>query len=282
VIWIRGEIVSDDALKLSVLDRTVEHGLGLFETFRTWNGHPALLARHRQRMLHSARELGLVIDRAQFPDGRAITTLIQASQDHVGPGECLDHRLRITLSGGRTSSLEPGAQLWMTAGPLPPPFRGSGAVIKHSIQVAVDDPLARHKTLNYWRKRIAYEAALSDGCDEVLSVTPSGLVCEGTRSNLFVVIDRRLWTPGALGPLLPGIMRQVVLEQAACLELETVEAPLPLEQALTADEAFLTSSVRGMAPIAVLMNHRLAAPGPVTSRLWGVILAWLESGETTP
>jgi len=282
VIWIRGEIVTDDALRLSVLDRTIEHGLGLFETLRTWNSHPTLLSRHRERMLHSARELGLAIDPAQFPDARAVTALVQASQDALGPGPCLDHRLRITLSGGLSSPAQRVAQLWMTVGALPPPLPKLGAVITRSIQVAIDDPLARHKTLNYWRKRIAYETALADGSDEVLCITPSSLVCEGTRSNLFVVVGRRLWTPSAFGPLLPGIMRRLVLEQAVRLGLETVEAPLPLAQVAVADEAFLTSSVRGVVPIALFMNHQLAAPGPVTSRLWGAILPWLESGGTTP
>jgi branched-chain amino acid aminotransferase len=282
VIWFRGEIVTGDALKLSVLDRTVEHGLGLFETFRTWNGHPTLLSRHRARMLRSARELGLAIDSDMFPDGQAVASLVQASRDDHGRGRCLDHRLRITLSGGPASPGQPGAQLWMTAGPLPQPLRKSGAVIKRAIQVAVDDPLARHKTLNYWRKRIAYETAAADGCDEVLCVTPSGLVCEGTRSNLFVVVEGRLSTPGTDGPLLPGVMRQLVLEQAARLGLETLEAPLPLAELAAADEAFLTSSVRGVAPISVFMNHSLAAPGPVTRRLWGAILPWLESAGTMP
>jgi len=279
VIWIRGEIVPDDDLRLSVLDRTFEHGLGLFETLRTWNSHPTLLARHRERMLHSARALGLAIDPAQFPDARAVAALVHASQETVGPAPSVDHRLRITLSGGSSSPAKPGGQLWMTAGPLPPPPR-SGMVITRSIEVAIDDPLARHKTLNYWRKRIAYENALADGSDEVLCVSRAGLVCEGTRSNIFVVVARRLWTPSADGPLLPGIMRRVVLEQAARLGIETVEAPLPLAQLATAEEAFLTNSGRGVAPIAVLLNHPLAAPGPVTSRLWGAILPWLESGGT--
>ncbi len=282
MIWFRGEIWSDDALRLSALDRTFEHGLGLFETLRTWNSHPALLSRHRERMLHSARALGLAIEPAQFPDVRAVTALVLASQDPLGPEPSIDHRLRITLSGGSSSPAKPGGELWMTARPLPAPLARSGAVITRSIQVAIDDPLARHKTLNYWRKRIAYETALADGSDEVLCMTPSGLVCEGTRSNLFVVAGGRLWTPSALGPLLPGIMRGLVLEQAVRLGIETVEAPLPFTQLATADEAFLTSSVRGVAPIAVLMNHQLAAPGPVTSRIWGSILPWLESGGTTP
>jgi branched-subunit amino acid aminotransferase/4-amino-4-deoxychorismate lyase len=282
VIWFRGEIVSDDGLKLSVLDRTFEHGLGLFETLRTWKSHPTLLSRHRERMLHSARELGLAIDRTQFPDARAVTALVEASQGTPGPDLYLDRRLRITLSGGSSSPAKSGGQLWMTAGPLPPPLPRSGAAITQSIQVAIDDPLARHKTLNYWRKRIAYEKALADGSDEILCTTPSGLVCEGTRSNLFVVVAGRLWTPSADGPLLPGIMRRLVLEQAVRLGIETVEAPLPLAQLATADEAFLTNSGRGVVPIALLMNHQLAAPGLVTSRLWGAILPWLESGGTSP
>jgi branched-subunit amino acid aminotransferase/4-amino-4-deoxychorismate lyase len=278
VIWFRGEIVPDDKLKLSVLDRTFEHGLGLFETLRTWNGHPTLLSRHRERMLRSAPELGLAIDPTHFPDRAAVTALIEASRESLES----DYRLRITLSGGAGSRPQADPHLWMTVGPLPAPLPMSGAVIKRSIQVAVDDPLARHKTLNYWRKRMAYDSAVADGSDEVLCLTPSELVCEATRSNLFVVVGRRLWTPSADGPLLPGIMRRLILEQAARLGYETVEAALPLAQALMADEAFLTSSVRGVAPIAVLINHHVPAPGPLTSRLWGAALASLESGGSTP
>jgi branched-subunit amino acid aminotransferase/4-amino-4-deoxychorismate lyase len=282
VIWYRREVVSDDALKLSVFDRTIEHGVGLFETLRTWNGHATLLPRHRDRMLQSASDLGLAIDPAQFPDTRAVAALIGATQDSQGPGAPIDHRLRITLSGGPTRWGQPAGQLWMTAGPLPPPLPKSGAVIRRSMQVATDDPLARHKTLNYWRKRIEYEAALAAKSDEVVCITPAAHLCEGTRSNLFFVFGRQLVTPTADGTLLPGVMRRLVLEHAVRVGLETVEAPLPLKELSTADEAFLTSSVRGVAPIAALMNYQFAAPGPITNRLWDSILPWLESGGTTP
>ena len=55
MIWVGGRIVPDDALRVSVLDRTFEHGLGLFETLRTWNGRAPLLDRHLARMTRSAR-----------------------------------------------------------------------------------------------------------------------------------------------------------------------------------------------------------------------------------
>jgi branched-subunit amino acid aminotransferase/4-amino-4-deoxychorismate lyase len=281
VIWFRGGIVSDDAVKVSVLDRTIEHGIGLFETFRTWNSHPAVLPRHRQRMLESAGALGLPIDPRHFPDAGAVAALLAATQESPGARPLTDRRFRVTLAGGSSAEPNRGAILWMISGPLHAPLRPSGAVIKRSIQVAVDDPLARHKTLNYWRNRLAYETALSEGCDEVLRVTPDGLVCEGTRSNIFLVFGRRLWTPRADAPLLPGIMRQVVLEQSARIGIDCVEAPLPITRLAAADEAFLTNSVRGLSPVARLIDRELPVPGPVTSQLWRSILPWLESGGLT-
>jgi branched-chain amino acid aminotransferase len=282
VIWYRGEIVAEDALRISVLDRTFEHGLGLFETLRTWNGHPTLLHHHRQRMLQSASELGLPIDPAHFPDANAVYALLRANDESQGRAPRADFRLRITLSGGRDDPANPAAHLWMTAGPLPVSPPTKAAVIRHKVEVAAVDPLARHKTLNYWLKRIAYEQAHAAGSDEALCVTPSGLVWEGTRSNLFVVLGGKLWTPSTDGPLLPGIMRRLILEQAARLGLGTMEAPLPVTMLNRAREAFLTNSGRGIVPIALLIDHPLAAPGPITSRLWEAILPWLQSGGTMP
>ena len=75
MIWFRGEIVPDEAVKIGALDRTSEQGLGLFETFRTWNGHPTLLGRHLARMRSSARELGLTVDPGDWPDEAAVREL---------------------------------------------------------------------------------------------------------------------------------------------------------------------------------------------------------------
>jgi branched-subunit amino acid aminotransferase/4-amino-4-deoxychorismate lyase len=281
MIWAAGRVIPDDALRVSVLDRTFEHGLGLFETFRTWNGHPTLLNRHLERLQRSARELNLPLDPSQLPDSRAVLELRQASS--VPPGQ--DIRLRITLSGGLVTAIgardrDPGRSsvLWMTAGPLPPPLPRPGAVVTRSLRVSPDDPLAKHKTLNYWRRRIAYSQALEEGSDDVLCLTPDGLICEATRFNVFLVDGQRLLTPGVSGPLLPGIMRRVVIERAANLGIPIVEGPLPQEEIARAGEAFLTSSVRGMLPVARFLDVDLTVPGPVTTRLWIDIVSWLESG----
>ena len=293
MIWVRGEVVPDEALRVSVLDRTFEHGLGLFETFRTWNGNATLLDRHLERMRRSAQELGVVLDPDDLPDASALGRFLktearteprppETARAEPGPPG-LDRRLRIVLSGGRASGghAVDRSTVWVSAGPLPPPTAGEGVRILRSILADPDDPLARHKTLNYWRRRIEQGRAAEEGADELLCVTPDGKICEGTRTNLFLVRGGILMTPGTDGPLLDGVMRRVVIEQARVLGIEVSEGPVPLDAIDSTDEAFLTNSVRGMLPVARLLQAGFTAPGPMTRRLWDRILPWLESGGTT-
>src|SRR5271167_3267584 len=123
MIWVRGGFLPDLALRVSALDRVFEHGLGLFETFRTWNGHPTLLDRHLERIERSAGELGLALDPRQLPDAQAVRELIAAHESSLGMGQ--DGRLRLTLSGGLSTTPPSGSVLWMTVAPLPPPLRES-------------------------------------------------------------------------------------------------------------------------------------------------------------
>jgi branched-chain amino acid aminotransferase len=276
MLWVGGELVPDDALTVGVRDRTFEHGLGLFESFRTWNGHATLLRRHLERLHNSARELGLPLEAGQLPDAQAVAALIAASRDILLPG--VDARLRITLTGGLATSPPSRSIVWMSVAPLPVLIRQTGAIVTGSIEVPADGHLARHKTLNYWRNAIAYTRALDAGADEVLCLTHDRLICEASRSNIFFVQDGRLYTPAADGPLLPGIIRQVVLERARTLGIEAVERSLPMEFVASAHEAFLTNSVRGIVPVGRLMDVEFAVPGPVTDRLWNDIVRWLESG----
>jgi branched-chain amino acid aminotransferase len=271
MIWSAGRLILDQDLKISVLDRTFEHGLGLFETFRTWNGHPTLLGRHLERLQRSARELGLPLDPAQLPDASGVADLLRAE------GVAGDVMLRITLSGGR--SAREGSLVWMRSAPLPPPTRAGGAVIDGSWEVHFDDPLARHKCLNYWGRRLASETARERGVDEALSRSRGKQIWEGSRTNLFIVFGSTITTPTTKGPIVPGIMRGLVLERARDLGIETGEGEFALEIFRMAHEAFLTNSVRGIIPIRQAWSRRFPeAPGPITKRLWDDVRAWLERG----
>jgi branched-subunit amino acid aminotransferase/4-amino-4-deoxychorismate lyase len=87
----------------------------------------------------------------------------------------------------------------------------------------------------------------------------------GSASNLFLVRDGALWTPRVDDGVLPGITRQVVLELAGELGLGVeMRAPEQVEL-LCAEEIFLTSSLRELAPVVGVEGRRIGAgrPGPV-------------------
>jgi branched-chain amino acid aminotransferase len=271
-IWIGGRLVPEAEAWAPLADRTFEHGLGLFETLRTWNGRPKLLGRHLARMIRSADALGLAIDVGSMPDEAAVGRLLAANRVDG------DAVLRITLSGGR-SDREFG-MLWMRQAPLPPPVREGGAIVVPAVgSVAYDDPLARHKTLNYWSKRRAYERGRAGGADEVLLATPDGRVWEGSRTNLFLIEGDRLITPDLGGPVLPGLMRALVLEKAAEVGLDRRENSVTTEMLDRADEVFLTNAVRGILPVGSIASRTIAAPGPWTRKIRSRVEEWLRDGE---
>lgn len=272
MIWTRGEIVADDELRVSVLDRTFEHGLGLFETFRTWNGHPTLLRRHLDRLSRSARELGLPLDPDQLPDSGAVNALLGAE------GREGDARLRITLSGGLSESH--GATLWMRASALPPPTPVEGISLGRAWPVRTD-ALVGHKTLNYWPNRLMLEAARQEGFDECVTISAEGHLWEGSMSSLFAVVDGQVLTPPCATRALPGIMRALILERGPRLGLEVRETTLGLfDRLFRPEEVFLTNSVRGIMSVGRWGEARFPVPGPVARRLWDDIRPWLESGGT--
>jgi branched-chain amino acid aminotransferase len=87
-------------------------------------------------------------------------------------------------------------------------------------------------------------------------------LCEGTGSNVFVVIDGRVVTPPTSDGCLAGITRDLVVEWC-----EVEEQSLPLSVLHEADEVFITSSTRDVHPVARVDGQHLAAPGPVTAEV---------------
>ena len=215
MIWVRGRIVADDALAISALDRTFQHGLGLFETLRTWKGQPTLLTRHLDRLTRSAAELGLPLNRQDLPDQAAVRDLLAAD------GRESDAMLRITVSGGISESA--GCTLWMRSFALP--RAAEDGVILGPAGPARVDVLAGYKTLNYWPNRILYENAHCGGFDECLTLSPDGHLWEGSRSNLFMVVEDQILTPPCTGKILPGIMRGLILERGVRLGLDVANRP---------------------------------------------------------
>ena len=106
------------------------------------------------------------------------------------------------------------------------------------------DPFFYHKTTRrqFFEQELERQKALT-GCDEVVFLNSKGELTEGTRTNLFVELDGRLFTPALACGLLPGTLREELLDLPRAAASEAILAPQDL---LAADRIYLGNSVRGL------------------------------------
>lgn len=119
------------------------------------------------------------------------------------------------------------------------------------------------KTTSYAENVVALAAAHRAGASEALLANTVGRLCEGTGSNVFVVLDGELHTPPLESGCLAGITRALVVEWAGAKETD-----LPFEALEQAEEVFVTSSLRDAQAVVRLDGRELGTePGRVTAEV---------------
>jgi branched-chain amino acid aminotransferase len=118
------------------------------------------------------------------------------------------------------------------------------------------------KTLAYTETIVALARAHDEGTDEVIFLDTEGHVSEASASNIFIATGGALVTPPLSCGVLPGITREAIIELAATLDVQVTERPVEPSELAGADEAFLTSSLRGVAPL-VRVDGRAIGSGSV-------------------
>jgi para-aminobenzoate synthetase/4-amino-4-deoxychorismate lyase len=116
------------------------------------------------------------------------------------------------------------------------------------------DPLFYHKTTRrqFYDREMERQKALT-GCDEVVFVNKKGELTEGTRTTLFIEIDGRLFTPALTCGLLPGTLREELLDLPRAAASEAVLTPQDL---LAGDRIYLGNSVRGLVRAELIQPQR--------------------------
>jgi branched-subunit amino acid aminotransferase/4-amino-4-deoxychorismate lyase len=261
IAWINGKLLPPEEAAISPLDSGFLYGEGLFETMRAYSGKAFRLPQHLDRLLAGAAEFDFVP-----PDRASIT---KAIADALAASELPDASVRLTLTPGIAGASSPTLVVLVRPLALPPPERYEQGCITISVPAAHvgGTPLRRVKSLNYLDKLLAQRAAAKQGAHEAILVDPDGCVVEGAMRNIFAVIRGELVTPPLSRGFLPGITRAAVLQIAEKESIPHAERDLPLTDLRTAHEAFLTSSLAEILPVASLDGNPIQAPGPLTRRL---------------
>ncbi|QNE78417.1 4-amino-4-deoxychorismate lyase [Streptomyces finlayi] len=257
MIWVNGELRDADDARVSVLDHGLTVGDGVFETVKTVGGRPFALTRHLDRLTRSARGLGLP-DPDHEEIRRAARAVIDATPLPLG-------RLRITFTGGISplgsdrGDSAPGLVVALgEVGRRP----DSTAVITVPWTRNEHSAVAGLKTTSYAENVVALARARDRGASEALFTNTAGQLCEGTGSNVFVVIDGQIHTPPLASGCLAGITRALAVEWTGAQETELTPEVLG-----RAEEIFLTSTTRDIQAVHRVDDRELpGAPGPVTAK----------------
>lgn len=229
-------------------------GFELFETMRaSRDAGVAYLDQHLARLAVSAGHLGFAFEES------ALREQIAERCAQLSAGG--DYRFRLALSKeGRVSIAT------APLGPVAPPAADAKSDEAGSSLVDVllapehgfaamrsNDWLLRHKTTRRAEYDRGWRVAEANGAFDMLFFNERGELTEGGRSNVFVKLAARWWTPPLSAGLLPGVMRGVLLNDPA---FGAGERNLTLRELLDAEALMICSALRGVLPARVLLARR--------------------------
>ena len=252
----------------------VRHGLGAFETVRVRRGRAALLGLHAERLVVSLR-------RMRLPCPWDARTAWRWGVAAIAAAGIPDGVLRLVASAAG-----PTLDAWVELSPprSPAPCR----LTARAAPRASGSPLAGLKALSWADHALLRREAREAGFDDALLVSGEWEALETTTANLFLVErDGVLVTPHIDRGVLPGITRALLLRLAPGLDLTVREEAVPLGRLLAAEEAFVTSALAGVVPLAGVDGRSIGGygaggrgaggcGGPVTDRL---AAAWRSLAE---
>ena len=256
-VWVDGARVEPGTPAVSAVDHGITVGDGVFETAKVDGGRVFALTRHADRLDRSLYGLGLP------PANRAV---VESGIAAVLEEPLEFGRLRWTVTAGigplGSERGDAGYTYVVTAGPMPRPPASGGVVVvpwTRNERAAT----AGLKTTSYADNVVALAHAKARGASEAIFANTRGELCEGTGSNIFVVVGDEILTPPLSSGALAGITRELVLQWCRADGIPVREADLPIEILQEADEVFITSSTRDVMPVD-RVDDRILSTGPLT------------------
>lgn len=244
-VWIDGEPAGAEVASLLEGSGFLV-GDGMYETMRIVDGRAFALDRHLARLRRGASRIAV-----DLPDDDALARLVEASVRAASPDDFVRLTVVADEPGGTriVTSLRPGVvrtdPVDVVVVPWPRNERGAVAGVK---------------SLSFGENQVARRWATARGADEALFADTRGRLCEGSRSNVFVVIDGRLVTPPLETGCLPGVTRELLLDSGV-----GVDEHVPMPALDRVSEMFLTSTGRLAQPVARLDGRALrVVDGEVT------------------
>ncbi|MDM7935309.1 MAG: branched-chain-amino-acid transaminase [Methanothrix sp.] len=282
LIYINGKFVPSDQATVSVFDHGFLYGDGVFEGIRAYGGRVFRLKEHVRRLYDSAQAIMLCVPMSQDEMAEVILETLRRNSlkdAYIRPivtrgfGDMGLDPTKCSLATVIVMAIEWGAMY----GSL---YEVGLTAVSVAVRRNPPDSLPPNiKSLNYLNNILAKIEANIKGGNEAIILDSQGRISEGSGDNIFVVRDRKIYTPYTMNNL-KGITREAVIELAEARGYEVLERDLGLFDLYTGDEVFVTGTAAEVAPVTRIDGRAIGdgRPGPITREL---MAAFRELTQTT-
>lgn len=248
-VFYNGQFLDSTKPAVNCQNRAFHFGDGFFETIRVINGKPRFLESHFSRVQDSFKAFKM-----KAPEGFSLQSWKMEIESLLRKNEIEDGgRVRVTfsrMSGGFYLPLDNEAEYIIEAYPMDNnlfELNGHGKKVDIFPEIKKQlTPLSVFKSINC---EIYIQAALfakEKNIDDALVQNTRNGIIEATTSNLFIVSNGVLYTPGLNDGCIAGTMRMEVINIALERGIKVYECSLSPQHLLAADEIFLTNAIRGI------------------------------------
>ncbi len=273
IVYLNGEFLPADEAKISIFDRAVTFGDAVYEVAGVLDGRLVDFEHHMQRYANSLRQLAIesplsdseirtafrqLVERNELDEGLIYmqVTRGEAERDFVWPDDITPNVFIFTQV--KSSSENDAAE------------RGVALASAPDIRWARRDIKSVNLLGQVLAKRLAHDA----GAYEALMIDNDGFVTECGSTSFFIVRDELVLTRPLNRDILPGVTRRAVVELCTRHGLRLVESRFALDDALDADEAFISGASSYVLPV-VKIDDRIIGdgrPGKLTRRVREIYL----------
>ncbi len=239
-----GTLMLATEAQMSLQNIELLYGFGVYENIRVVDGIPRFLEDHIDRLLHSASIIELPHPFSKEEITKWVRAIITESK-----ADALN--IKILVLGGKTAN---ETQCFIF--PLAPKFLDKKLYRDgvHTITVSYERPFPEAKTLGMIGSFVAYKKAENAGAYDALLLDHSGCLTEGTRTNLFFMKGKTIYTPPR-AKILFGVTMKHVLESAINAGFSVEERDITLADLSLYESAFLTSTSSKIVPISSVDTH---------------------------
>jgi len=266
-VHLNGKLVPMKEAKVSVFDHGFLYGDGIYESLRTHQGNIVDFKGHYQRLQESAKSLDIPLPYSEKEVLQWTEELLEKNKVIPTCSESKripeESRIRITLTRGENhfsfcGSTNPTFLISSTPLPSYEKEQKEGVVVT---SICLPRLLPQVKSISLLSMILAKQHAQRSHAFETLLLTPEGVICEGSISNILLKKGNQVWKSKKERALSGTTQKRILDYLLQKKKYQLIEKDFSLDDLLEADEALLTNSIFNVLSVRALEKKQLKNQG---------------------